>query len=255
MNKKLVLVFWAMAAITCMAMPAWAASVPEEAQRHFDRGLAAVEMAQTPEDYNLAIGEFEKAMITAPEWPDIYYNLGLIQERAGRYRDAASSLRRYLQLAPDSADAAEIRTLANKAEFKAEQVLTDDEVLDIIISLTDNSQWQLKGIIKADLFSKERWIRSIERVGEGSLRYVSPSGFCGENGLLDQKAMLSGKSIEFGTIYCTCKISTDPESCAEGRRYFLEVISRNKVAMRLRYWYPQIMGGGTDDATFEFVRR
>lgn len=34
-------------------------AIPEEAKRYFDRGLAAVEMAKTPADYEKAIAEAE----------------------------------------------------------------------------------------------------------------------------------------------------------------------------------------------------
>ena len=35
-------------------------TVPEEAQRYMARGMAAVEMAETPKDYERAVREFEQ---------------------------------------------------------------------------------------------------------------------------------------------------------------------------------------------------
>jgi tetratricopeptide (TPR) repeat protein len=81
MNKKLVCVLLATIVFICLAILSWAATVPKEAQRHFDRGLAAVEMAKTPDDYEEAIEEFRKAQALAPDWADVYYNLALIQEK------------------------------------------------------------------------------------------------------------------------------------------------------------------------------
>ena len=254
MKKRLVCGILAIGAVFWSATPRWAAAVSDEAERYFNRGITAVEMATTPEDYELAIDEFEKAQALAPDWPEVYYNLGLIQEKAGKYMDAASSLRRYLQLKPDSPDAAKIKALIDKAEFKAEQIITDEDVLDIFVSLTDKSLWQLKGITKADLFAEGKWIKSIKRDGQAFLQITWPCGNC-SSGVAAQSSRPNGRKLEFGTFYNLCAESTRPDSCPEGRRYYLEVVSRRKVTMKMRYWYPEIMGGGTADASFEFVRR
>ena len=55
---------------------AFGQAVSDEAKRHFDRGMAAVEMAKSPDDYAPAIKEFKQAASLAPNWPDAYYNLG-----------------------------------------------------------------------------------------------------------------------------------------------------------------------------------
>jgi uncharacterized protein (TIGR02145 family) len=84
--------------------------------------MAAVEMAKTPADYEKAIAEFEKAKSLSPHWPDVYYNLGLIQDKAGMYSEAMENLRRYLLLAPNAKDAEAVRTLINKLDYKKEQI-------------------------------------------------------------------------------------------------------------------------------------
>lgn len=148
MDKKWVLGLLAMFVYICSLQPTWAAAVSEEAQRHFNRGMAAVEMAQTPEDYRPAIEEFQKAQTMAPDWPDVYYNLGLVQEKAGKYKEAASSLRQYLQLAPDSPDVAAVRALADKLEYKAEQFLSVPDIIDVLVSLSDERIWKIAGDCK-----------------------------------------------------------------------------------------------------------
>jgi ankyrin repeat protein len=95
-------------------------AVSKEARRHFDRGMAAVELAKSPDDYAAAIEEFEKAAKLAPDWPGIYYNLGLIQEKAGNYSNAVMSLLRYIHLAPNASDAETVKSLINKLEYKFE---------------------------------------------------------------------------------------------------------------------------------------
>lgn len=80
-------------------------NISDEARRHFDRGVAAVEMATSPADYEPAIKEFEQAARLAPDWPDVYYNLGMVQEKAEKYSDAITNLKQYLRLAPNATDA------------------------------------------------------------------------------------------------------------------------------------------------------
>lgn len=236
------------------------AATSDQAQRHFNRGMAAVEMAGSQDDYALAIDEFRQALALAPEWADVHYNLGLVQEKAGRYRDAVNSLRRYLQLVPNTPDAADVRTLADKLEFKADQYLTDEDILDIYVSLTDQGLWQDRGRSNIGLFRHENWVTSIRKTGSNALLISYSSGYCGDGGPggqrhMDQEARLTGKKIEFATIFCGCDASLDPGLCASRRKYVLEVVSRNKVSVRYQYRYPDIAGGGTDEDQFDFVRR
>lgn len=104
----------------------------EEARRHFDRGMAAVELAKSSEDLNVAINEFKQATILAPDWPDAHFNLGKVLEATERFKEAIVSYRRYLELAPNATDAAEVKSSINKLEFKAENVLTVEKVASIL---------------------------------------------------------------------------------------------------------------------------
>jgi len=74
--------------LLCVAGVAFGQKISDEARRYFDRGMAAVEMAKTPADYEKAITEFEKTKSLAPHWPAIYCNLGLIQDKAVMYSEA-----------------------------------------------------------------------------------------------------------------------------------------------------------------------
>ena len=112
--------------IGVMILLAWvsvtlADTVPEEAQRYMARGMAAVEMAKTPKDYKLAVREFEQAAKLAPNWPDVYFNLGSIQAKAGNYGEAMRYYKRYLELAPKAPDAAKVREEIYKLEYRAEE--------------------------------------------------------------------------------------------------------------------------------------
>ncbi|MDI6743299.1 MAG: tetratricopeptide repeat protein [Smithella sp.] len=107
--------------------------ISDEARRHFDRGMASVEVAKTPADYEKAITEFEKAKSFSPDWPEVYYNLGLIQEKAEKYGDAAANLKQYLRLAPKAKNAAAVKSHINKLEYMKEQAEEEEAILSSIV--------------------------------------------------------------------------------------------------------------------------
>lgn len=117
-------------------------TVSDEARRHFDRGAAAVEIAKSPADYEVAIKEFQQAISLASGWADAYFNLGKVQEQAEKFADAIASLKEYLRLAPNASDADEVKSLINKIEFKAENFLTPADISAVFASL---SKWEAKG--------------------------------------------------------------------------------------------------------------
>lgn len=105
-----------------------AQTVSEDARRHMDRGQAAIEMAKTPAELEDSIKEFKKAAELAPDWPDPYYNLGMVQNKIERFDDALKNLMRYLQLAPNARNAQEVKQLVNRIEYKNEK--TEKERMD-----------------------------------------------------------------------------------------------------------------------------
>ena len=109
-------------------------AVSDEAKRHFDRGMTAVEMAKSPGDYAPAIREFEQAVSLAPNWPNAYYSLGKAQEKAEKYSDAITNLKQYLRLAPNASDADTIKTLVNKLEYKQEREEGVNKVYNMMAS-------------------------------------------------------------------------------------------------------------------------
>ncbi|MCF6291480.1 MAG: hypothetical protein L3J03_10855 [Desulfobacterales bacterium] len=101
--------------------PAEAQNISDEALRHFDRGMAAVEMAKTDADYKDAVHEFGLAKELAPDWPAVYYNLGLVQEKLGRYIDASENLTKYLELSPGASDSREVKRAIARIEYRVEK--------------------------------------------------------------------------------------------------------------------------------------
>ncbi|MBA4389869.1 MAG: hypothetical protein C0399_02905 [Syntrophus sp. (in: bacteria)] len=253
MNKKLVYGLLATTVFICLAILSWAATVPKEAQRHFDRGLAAVEVAKTPEDYAQAIEEFRKAQALAPDWPDVYYNLGLVQEKAGKYGDAVVNLKKYLQLAPNLNEAAEVKSLINKLEFKAEQEITKKVALDIYGSLSDSTKWRFVGEPSA----YKNWVKGFRRDGDRILmtydyrndlgRWTTGTTYSDE---LSDKTLTLKYKIWFPN-FCP-----SPD-CGVFAQYNFEIVSKNKVQVKAVEVYPEIrpyVEQKTEHLTFEYIR-
>ncbi len=164
-----------------------AGTVSEEARRFMTRGMAAVEMAKTPQDYKHAAREFEHAAELAPNWPDVYFNLGSVQAKAENYDEAIRHYKRYLELAPNSPDAAKVREEIYKLEYRQERFKKVAELagvwragrLSYTISV-NNSEFNAKGTEKLSGFDNEvRVIKDtgfpsgkVERVSKGQSQVV-----------------------------------------------------------------------------------
>ena len=145
MQKNCRLLIFLLLCLTTISGYVCAQSVPEEARSHMARGLTAVEMAKSPDEYDPAIREFQEAARLAPYWPDPQHDLGLVLEKSGKFREAVASLKEYLRLAPGAPDAASIKELVYKLEYKAEQILSVQEIVDILVSFSDEQSWQVTG--------------------------------------------------------------------------------------------------------------
>lgn len=96
-------------------------AVPSEARRHLARAQGAIELAKGTEDMGSAVNELEQALRLAPWWAEGYYNLGVVQDKAGRYADAVWNMKLYLRAAPDAKDVGAVEMLVAKLEYKAEK--------------------------------------------------------------------------------------------------------------------------------------
>jgi tetratricopeptide (TPR) repeat protein len=73
-----------------------APAIPEEARRHYVKADALIHDAKSPEEAAPAVEEYNKALLEAPWWPDVYRDLGVALELAGRYDEAKKTLKLYL---------------------------------------------------------------------------------------------------------------------------------------------------------------
>lgn len=230
MNRRL-LVFIAAAVWLAMALPAAAAPVPEEAQRHFARGMAAVELAKTPEDYVPAIREFEQAQALAPGWPDVCYNLGLVQYKAGRFGAAAASLKHYLQLVPEAPDSREIQQLVYKLEYQAEQVLS---VTDIVEALVSFYQWP---VVHQENPRNQGWsyiLNYHRRDGDNAIEALVNmdyyAGGTNQIAYLYQTIKVTGPTISYAAAVDQCG-SKSKDSCPVLIKTEVTVVSRTDVIL------------------------
>jgi len=96
-------------------------AIPEETERRMARGAAAVKGAQSKQDFLDAAAEFEKASLAAPWLPAAYYNLGITQDKADKYKEALQNLKLYLVAAPDASDARAVKGLIYEIEYRQEK--------------------------------------------------------------------------------------------------------------------------------------
>lgn len=100
---------------------ATAPKAPAEAKRRMARGKAAVAAAKDASGYAAAAAEFKAAVDAAPWLADAFYNLGVVQDKAGEHAAAIRSLRLYLLAAPKAEDAEEVEALIYEVEYRQEQ--------------------------------------------------------------------------------------------------------------------------------------
>jgi tetratricopeptide (TPR) repeat protein len=91
--------------------------VPAEVERYMSRGFIAVKMSKSKDDFKNAIAEFQKALAVAPWIPDLYYNIGVVQEKAELFDDAIKSFNFYILAAPGAKDRKEVRDRIYKLEY------------------------------------------------------------------------------------------------------------------------------------------
>jgi tetratricopeptide (TPR) repeat protein len=99
-----------------------APSVPEEAERNMARGTAFAQKASDSAGYKKALAEFEAASNSAPWLALAYFNLGVVQEKAGLYHEAIQSLNFYLMSAPNAKNARDVKNKIYSLEVDAEDV-------------------------------------------------------------------------------------------------------------------------------------
>ena len=96
-------------------------AVPEEADKHMARGRAAANGAKDKAGFQEAAAEFKKAALAAPWLAQAYYNLGIVEDKAGDYAEAMKNLELYLSAAPGAKNAKKVKSLIFEIEYRLEK--------------------------------------------------------------------------------------------------------------------------------------
>ena len=96
-------------------------TIPEEAKKYINRGMAAAEDAKSEKDYKDAADEFQKAVNLAPWLGAGYRGLAVTQDKAGQYSQALQNLKFFLLTNPPPSDAEAAKTLRDKIEYRQEK--------------------------------------------------------------------------------------------------------------------------------------
>ncbi len=84
-------------------------AIPEEAREYFVMANSAVKKAKADGDYDRAIGNYQKALLLAPWWPEANYNLARTLELRHLYAKAMASLKFYLLSSPHAKDSRKVQ--------------------------------------------------------------------------------------------------------------------------------------------------
>lgn len=95
--------------------------VPDKAKRHMTRGQTILKNLKKKEGYAAVVAEFEQAVRAAPWWPEAYFNLALMQEKAGDPTSAMRNLKFYLTAKPRARDAVAVRRKLIELEIAVEK--------------------------------------------------------------------------------------------------------------------------------------
>lgn len=79
-------------------------ALPAEAKDLLIQAKNDISQTQSPEGYQAAVDAYQKASLLAPWEGNIYYNLGVAQEKAGKLQEALDSYKLYLEAYPDAQD-------------------------------------------------------------------------------------------------------------------------------------------------------
>jgi len=94
--------------------------IPDDANRHFVKAATFMKEAKDKSDYQLAVDEYQQALLLAPWWGAAYYNEGVALQSAGKYDLATKDLKLYLLTDPAEKDAAEAKNRIYSIEAEKE---------------------------------------------------------------------------------------------------------------------------------------
>ncbi len=110
-------------------------AAPEDLVELMGKAKAIMKDAKSPEDYKEAVKVFQQASLLAPWLGDLYYNLGVVQEKAEEPEDAVTSFNYYLLAKPHAKDRESVKERIGALEYKAEKSVKLKQVKGLIEQL------------------------------------------------------------------------------------------------------------------------
>lgn len=168
--------------------------LPEETRKFMARGKAALKGAKEEKDFSEAAEEFKKAVLSAPWLAEGYYNLGIVQDKAGQHAAAIESLRLYLMAAPAANDADAVKELIYEIEYRKEKLSKEKSPEAIAakkqkeyeewLKKLDGAQWRIDNADTSMCLERYIEVRGRE-IREGSI-VLRPSAVCHMNPYLGE---------------------------------------------------------------------
>lgn len=210
--------------------------IPREAARRMTRGAAAFEAAKTPEELLDAVKEFELASQAAPKWPDPVFNMAQALEKAGDPAGAKKAYEKYLELAPEAADASAVQQKIDKLEYLAEKKQKEKEKVVV------DGDWMYEGSsmqVKVKLTGDQLTVMTYPpHLPEGELRL---------------KGTLTGRSFEGKTYFSDGSSHLSRGTISDDNRTIKVTMSVESMDSSARSFFDKDGDGWTEDSPL--VRR
>ena len=95
--------------------------LPEGLDELMGEAKAAVKNAKSPLDYNQGVDAFNQASLLAPWEADIYYNLGVVQEKAEDFERSMNSFTLYLLAKPNAKDKRQVKEKIGSLQYEVKK--------------------------------------------------------------------------------------------------------------------------------------
>src|SRR5258708_2740801 len=108
---------------------------PEEVDELMGKAKAIMKDAKSPEDYKQAAETLHQASFLAPWLSDLYYNCGVVREKAGQPLTAVNDFKLYLVGKPHAKDRKKIMEKIGALEYAAEKMTKEAGFADALKKL------------------------------------------------------------------------------------------------------------------------
>lgn len=142
-----------------------APAIPEDARKYMVRGKTAFKSAKEVKDFAEAAEEFKKALLAAPWLAEGYYNLGIVQDKAGQYAAAIESLKLYVLASPNAEDTEKVKELIYEIEYRQEKAAKESSPSAIAEKKQNEYDVWLKNLNGAKFDAHDKGISSLKLMG------------------------------------------------------------------------------------------